>query len=350
MELKKERNFINAYEGTTKLGSWNISTGQFIGKSGKPVKTVPSCFTYDKLQWFGMSLLGGAIRMYREYWSNPYRTWCGSYTTDRANRMEQLLSLGLYPNRHTDLDSTVPLTKDLVEWLKNSFDGEYTDARATQFVITKKYRSQLPENYPSWVNTVMVSLEQNSIPTSFSIPALRRAINEHWEYMVSDFRVESYIGELISDYYKYSMTMWGKVNVEPNMPTKICTIRFLYKEYSDKHYNEVLKAFNDKPWLYFENDTLIARPLVSKTEFHEEAQSQHNCVERIYMERVHSGLTHIVTIRYKHLPEQTYITCEVDNNGHIIQYLTACNNIVTDRGGIQFREQYSDHLLSSLNE
>ena len=350
MEFKKERNFINAYDGTTKLGGWNITTGEFVGKSGKVVKSTPSCFTYNNLQYFRTDVLSGAVRMFREYWGNNDHRWYGDYTPARANRFEQMISVGIYPARHDDLDTTITLTKDLVAWIKENYNGQYMNHHVLRFVTVNQYYAQLPDNPPEWIQDVIPDLVENEIPSTFFIPAIRRAINEHWEYLLGNdlYRRNSTLSNIFKDYYKCSMAMYGKVNVEPNMLTAVCKIRKLYKDYEDAHYDEILKANNDKPWLYFENNLLTAKPLLTKAEFHDEASRQHNCVESMYMERVRDGITHVVSIRYKNLPEQSYITCEVNNRGQIVQYLTACNNRVTDRGGIEFQRLYAEHLLSSL--
>lgn len=352
MEFKKERNFINAYEGTIKLGGWNISTGEFIGKSGKPVKSTPACFTYNNLQYFRTDILTGAIRMFREHWGANDHRWYGDYTPARANRLEQMISVGIYPARTDDLDTKITLSKDLVAWIKENCDGVYMNNRVLRYVTVQQYYSQLPDNPPEWVQDVIPSLVENEIPSTFFIPAIRRAINENIGFVLGNdnYRRNNVITSILTDYYRYSMAMWGKVELKPNILTDVCKIRKLYKDYENAHYDELLKANNDKPWLYFENHLLVARPLLTKAEFHAEASAQHNCVESMYMERVRDGITHVVTIRYKNLPNQCYITCEVNNQGHIVQYLTACNNYVTDRGGKEFRDQYQAHLHSSLKK
>lgn len=349
MEFKKERNFINAYEGDQKLGGWNITTGQFIGKSGKPVKSVPNCFTYDHLYNFRHNLLTGAVKMYREYWMSMNHFY-GDYTPARANRLEQMISVGIYPNTPSDLDSTVTLNKDLVKWIINNHRGMYHTGAVNRYIALMQYCPQLPENLPDWVSNTLTELIDENIPSSFFIPALRRAINEHWDILFKDYlyNVSGTIAKIISDYYNYSMTMWGQVNSEPNMLTHICKIRTLYKEYLDIHYNEVLAKNNDKPWLYLENELFKAYPLLTRDQFHAEAEAQHNCVESMYMERVKDGSTHVVVIRKKTDPNTSYITCEVNNQGEIIQYLFAFNRRVYDKDAQNFKELYQSFLYSSL--
>lgn len=348
MDFKKERNIIFAYEGNTRLGGWNISTGEFIGKSGKVIKGTPTCFTYENLGFMHDNLLSGAIRMYRENWQDKSNYFRGAYTPNRANRLEQMISVGIYPSHYNDLDSTIALTKDVVNWVKETYSGRYIDGRVNEYVIIHKFSIQIP-NMPKWVQRVIPRLINEQIPESFFVPCLKRAINEAWDFITDNIYndVEFFTG-IITDYYRMSMQMWGKVNIEPNILSNICKIRKLHKAYVKEHYDEMLTANNDKPWLYFENELLTAKPLLTKQDFHDEAEAQHNCVERMYMEKVKDGETHVVRIRYKSDLDHAYITCEVNNRGRIIQYLTACNNHVTDRGGITFFKQYQDHLFSHV--
>ena len=54
--------------------------------------------------------------------------------------------------------------------------------------------------------------------------------------------------------------------------------------------------------------------------YDDEASHQSNCVERMYMDAVAEGKTHVVVVRYKNNPTDSFITCEVDNRGIILQY------------------------------
>lgn len=62
-----------------------------------------------------------------------------------------------------------------------------------------------------------------------------------------------------------------------------------YKMKKDELNNLHIKKNNDNEKLYYENDKVIIRPLLSIDAFHDEAQKQNNCIERIYMERVIRG-------------------------------------------------------------
>ena len=67
----------------------------------------------------------------------------------------------------------------------------------------------------------------------------------------------------------------------------------------------------------------------------------------MYMEKVYDGETHVVVVCRKSDPDKNYITCEVNNNGRIIQYLKKNNrwtNIEDDAK--DFKALYAHHLAT----
>ena len=116
--------------------------------------------------------------------------------------------------------------------------------------------------------------------------------------------------------------------------------------YKNTHITDSLRAHNDLPYLYFEDDTYICRPLITAEDFYDEAKQQSNCVARQYLDPTARGETHIVSIRYKRDPEHSLITCEIDNNGNIRQYLHAYN-----RGDItQAEKNFGIKLIEHIQE
>lgn len=73
--------------------------------------------------------------------------------------------------------------------------------------------------------------------------------------------------------------------------------------------------------LFFEDENFTV--LIPTTA--NEADYQDNCVFRLYYPRVKDCSTHVVFIRKKSDIDTPYITCEVNNCGNIIQYLTRFN-------------------------
>lgn len=105
-----------------------------------------------------------------------------------------------------------------------------------------------------------------------------------------------------------------------------------------------LRAHNDLPYLYFEDDTYICRPLITVEDFYDEAEQQSNCVARQYLDPTMRGETHIVSIRYKRDPKHSLITCEIDNNDNIRQYLHAYNKGDITQAEKNFGIKLKEHI------
>ena len=121
----------------------------------------------------------------------------------------------------------------------------------------------------------------------------------------------------------------------------------LYKNYmvnKEAIDNKALAEWNDLSSLAFETDELCV--VIPKTveEFKQEGDSQSNCVYTMYLQKVVENKTRVVFIRQKSNPTESYITCEVDNNGNIRQYLTKYNYQPQDESAIQFKTLYQNYL------
>ena len=110
--------------------------------------------------------------------------------------------------------------------------------------------------------------------------------------------------------------------------------------------NEKLQHNNNLPYLYFEDETFICKPLLTCEAFHDEATKQDNCVERIYLDIAAKGKTHIVSIRRKADPTSSCITCEIKNY-EIIQYLQAHNKKDYKEDESAFKEKLAAHLRAA---
>lgn len=343
MNFVKERNLIVVYDGVLKQGSWNITDGTFFGKSGKPVKTVPACFTYKNLpdrydrRYSEETMLGYAVRCYREWLGGYYF----NYTAARGQRMEQLISVGLLPNNEGDLDSTDKLTKDLVTYLKENNRGYFDRATVNNYLAEKKYQDFLngKPDYIKWIFKCLI----NELPYDYLKTMLNRMEHEHVNNFYGNYNNGSLV-TLVRRYYEICMQLYGSVEIKPNILSNYAHLLYFEKEYKDAHYNEALNQHNNKEWLYYQNETFIVRPLLTKDAFHEEGERQNNCVERMYMEYVHDGKTHVVTVRRVNDPTKNYITCEVSNNGRIIQYLTKNNRHPSELDAIEFKRIYQEYL------
>ncbi len=109
-------------------------------------------------------------------------------------------------------------------------------------------------------------------------------------------------------------------------------------------FDKLLNENNNKNWLYFEDETFMCRPLLTCAQFHDEATQQNNCVERLYLKKVVKGHTHIVSVRRKSSPDISCITCEINNDYEIVQYLHANNSQELKKDEEVFYKKLKAHL------
>lgn len=346
MEYRKEQTFIVAYDNDNNMrGKWNIITNQYIGVRGNPIKSTPVAFKLGNE--IMPEYLENALRLMSNYNNRYYR-----YTEKKGQRLEQLISLqlivgegyGVWQFLETD---TTKLTKDLVQFLMDNCEGIYNEQNIKNYKFYKNHLAFINKcgEKKDWAISVYQNIE-NKIPNEFIEGMIIRGIHEkvftaHTPYSYAD---------IITSWHRMIVTLGDTLEVKHNVLTNYTILKYLYDEYRNAHYDEGLKRNNDLAWLYYENEDYIVRPLTTRKEFHLEAEAQHNCVERMYMERVYNGYTHVVVVRKKDNPDKSYITCEVNNERQIWQYLYRNNNWVDRQADIEFKNEYLAHLQSSLTE
>lgn len=343
MEYRKERNFIVAYEGEKMCGKWNILTNQYIGIKGGVLKGFSPAFSMSHIYTMSNRVFQYALEAVRA--NAPRR----NFTPEHGKRLEEIISLNLFvsgDNRTWDMlaHDTVKLDKDFIKFMEDHNTKIYGEHIVSQYRTYKAYASLLDaitnEDDKTWALDVADSVRKD-IPFDFVKTMVARAIHEkvpnyHTAYQMK-FRIE--------EWYDMQIKMNEKPTPLHNFLTQFNLLQWRYKEYMKENYDTVLQLVNDKPWLHFETDEFIIRPLISKADFHNEALYQHNCVEYMYMEQVCNGYTHVVCVRKKSEPDKPFITCEVGNDGLIRQYLYAYNRHVSrdsDEGRLKI--QYQLHI------
>jgi len=347
MDYRKERTLIVAYDDEGKMkGKWDILNNAYIGIKGNPVKTVPEAFKLGN-GWLPVYLYR-ALELIKEF----HRC---AYTPNKLNRLEQLISLQInveisYETWMFMESDTTNLTKEVVDYIRTSCNNCYSQSYITQYHIYKQYKSFLDKcgEQKQWAKDVIsyVRNDNREVPQEFIEKMILRAISERIYCRINYYN----FSDIILKFYKMCTTMGFELKVEHNIMTNYYILCYLYDEYKNVHFDDGLKRHNDMAWLYYENDTFIAKPLLTKEDFHAETEAQHNCVERLYMERVFNRFTHIVSVRRKDQPDISFITCEVSNDRNIIQYLKAWNNRCHEQDENNFREEYAAHLKATLTE
>lgn len=349
MEYRKERNFIVAYDGEKVCGKWNILTNQFIGVKGGVLKGVSPAFTLRKIEYIPNRVFRDALLL------THYNANNGNFTTAQGRRLEEVISVGLrmhidYPTWEFMATDTTKLTKEVVSFVMEENSGWYSRQVIQRYNTIKKYNDFLAnftdEREKNWATEVVNSVRQE-VPTDFVKTMVVRAIHEKIQHGYSTYSMTS----IINEWYTMQTNMGETPTPAHNILTQFQILKWRYYEYQEAHYDDVLRANNDKPWLYFENEQFIVRPLLNKAEFHAEGENQNNCVERLYMSSVKEGRTHIVVVRKKSAPNDSFITCEVNNEGRINQYLYGCNRrVLPNTDEYHFQILYAEHLRTTPRE
>lgn len=346
MEYRKENHYIVAYQGGIFKGKWDILTNQYVGIRGGVLKGKSPAFRWDCLGSMS-DVFRTAYTVVEEYYDKRE-----PHNLERGQRLEEIISVGLCVNidwrtwKDLDKDKT-KLTKECVQFIKDNYRGFYSCVAIRAYDVEIKYKDFFAKcgGQDKWAKEVLTTVKSD-IPHDFVTGMILRGIHEKVYTMHTGIS----FGHLVNTWNEMIALLGDKLEVKHNILTNYAILKWIYEEYQETHYDDILRAKNDKPWLYFEDDKYIVRPLLSRDDFHKEAESQHNCVERMYMERVFAGITHVVAVRKKKSPNKSFITCEVENNGRISQYYYRQNRIVDNADDLQFKQLYQEHLYSSIEE
>lgn len=348
MDYRKEQNFMVAYDEAGNMrGKWNITANEYIGVRGAKIKSKPVAFKLDN---FGMpTYLYSALRIIAD---------CNSYhpfTEAIGQRLEQVISLNLIVDygwntlNFLERDKT-PLTKEVVQYLRDKCESVYSENNITNYRYYSAHKAFLHKcgEQENWAIEVIQNINRNDkniyhLNDDFIEGMIIRGVHEK---VFHTYRPYDY-ANLIKRWAKLIYSLNDTLEVKHNILTNFCILQYLEKQYRESHYDENLNRHNNLNWLYYENDSYIVRPLTNRAEFHAEAESQRNCVERMYMEYVANGETHVVVVRKKDNPNRSYITCEVSNDGKIQQYLYRCNERVNNEADCNFKREYQNHLYEA---
>lgn len=360
MEYKKERNFIVAYDDDGKVkGKFDILHGLFYGVKGTVIHNVSSLIwgtMHDYIR--SDDVIKRFIYWFRSNYSyDGYET---KYYTRFANIIECCLSVGLYIGEDNlryflgHPEEKPILNKNTIKYCQENLHFCYVHDEIKRYVALSPYKNKI-KDWPKWAKDVFENLMTSSINYNFNYcySLVSRYILEHCDCIgeIMTLRKDITLDRLLNmgiDYYNKCMAMYEKVEVPRNIINAMINTTVIYKAHEDEFYNKELCKNNDKDFLYYKNDVLEAKPILTKDGFHDEAEQQHNCVERLYMDMVKKGNTYIVQIRRIDSPNQAYITCEVTHDGQIEQYLGFGNSRNLDETAMNFRNEYQNHLTQAL--
>lgn len=359
MLSRKIKNRLYLIEEKEKLSYWlDLNTGKFYNHNDLPIDCVPSLFqkltpTFAKTSFDNNELLYNVWEYSGLLWqlNEKQRAIFCSY-------MERFASLHITFkfDERIDTDEEGKEFPDLPNFCALFYILQHTPV--TYFA--GKDTISMREIETAYVMDVLVPDLQKSFPKNYY--TLIRKIAGQWSLIgqsrstyVSIIRCLGHekLYLLEKDFMDALINEWMKVKRMAGEPYDKCPSHgFLIElEQTKKRAKAIETRAMDKelqrnnlPYLYFEDETFMCRPLLTCAQFHDEATQQNNCVERLYLKRVAKGYTHIVSIRHKASPDTSCITCEINNDYEIVQYLRANNNTELEKDEEDFYKKLKAHL------
>lgn len=185
------------------------------------------------------------------------------------------------------------------------------------------------------VNGVIENLYQ-------SFTMLRDSTNLYNTGQYNDINANSLTLTFLLDYLQMSNDLGEIPNFNGNVLNKYVNLKRELEAKKDSIFANKQLEKN----LTFEDDSFIVVVPTTIAELVKEGEEQHNCVGNYgYDKKVLEGKCNIVFIRKKTNPNKSYITCEINPNGHIIQYYLAHNySVYDDNPAHDFKLKYMEYL------
>ena len=358
MVFIKEKSLVKGYLDGKYTGCFDFATGKYYGIRGSEVKHNPkgfnsSAIVYDyKDENSEVDLLLKAMNTLFGYERKH-----SSCREEARAFIEQMLSLGLYAESYTDIQLLIEskkklkINKDFVNRYTNKYGRKFTYYNYLEYLADRESEEIFGQDRDKFFSTFICEkcgfLDNKDKKKLYNLMVKER---------ISDFKQTYEINRNINNkslllVIKDAILLRQETKTHPVIPDRNllleCSLTmYNYKMNKDETNNILIKKNNDNEKLYYENDEVIIRPLLSVNAFHDEAEKQCNCVERIYMEKIIHGETYIVNVRMKNEPNKSYITCEVSKYGAIRQFLYSYNRMVKDDYGSKLYDEYQKHLLN----
>lgn len=330
------------------VARFNFATLSFYDDKGQPTSIIPDCFRKTTVE--------GGIWCYAVKW------WCQNRNIRTSSRLALEMSsiekagavgIKLFPESFSTRElELLHFDKDFVTLVKevNLKDADdFLLLTHTIFIaIAEKTRRKNYEKRGYSATFIDILFEVSNMfdeAPNEEIHELWHLYQHHSLYLLGEYQRANFI------------VYWWNLAHTLNEPlfirsSPIIALQERRERAALKRYDMLspaIKKYNDLPSLYYENDEYFVRPLISAQEFHDEATQQNNCVERLYMEETAKNKTHIVVLRRKSNPSQSFITVEVDGRDQkVVQYL-AKNNANPPAEVEPFMRAYKEHLAPSTD-
>lgn len=344
----KEKNIIKFYLDDNKPENFyalDINTGFLYGIKGSRIMRTPKGMN-DFVLYNATSCVLRFMRRTHNWESVAYSNF-SSYAK-YLQICDKLDSIG-YDYSNDDLASRSLLDfvnehfKEFVQYLATELNEDERHTlgnfkyRCEETFFIKEHKIEVSEYFPlEWVRYLIGCRFATAKQVACAIYYFKRGM-----YVALDSRCES----LLKNFFYYCDKL-GKEYPRGDFIREFATIKKEYEFRKQELDNKALyeNQMKKAKALTFTDGNLIAIIPTTTEEFLAEANSQNNCVARMYMPRVIDDRTNIVFIRRVADPNKSYITCEV-RNGEIEQYLGKNNSwLYNNEEAMAFKKLFAEHL------
>lgn len=349
LEEKKIQSKVFFFLEGKVVARFDFDTLTFYDDKCRPTATIPSYF-YDK------NTRGGV-------WFCAVKHWCKTHLFTSTVRLilemtaiEKAAALGviLLPMGFTDEElANLRFDKNFVALVKecgtknNQGDWLLTETIYHAIQEEESRRQFEKRGYSKSFNRCFFT-HQDSYEgiTDEEVQELWHLYQYHCLYLMSEL---SYRAEFLLNWWVLARELNEPIFIHSSPLVELQTRKMRSTLKKNDTLTSAIKKNNDLNWLYYEDDTYLVRPLISAQDFHDEATQQNNCVERMYLEEVANGKTHIAVLRRKSAPSKSFITIEINNHKCVNQYLAKNNAYPPDEIHAVIRA-YQRHLNSTSSE
>lgn len=348
LEEKKVQSKVFFFLNGVVVARFDFTTLSFYDDKGQPTPIIPDCFRKTTTK--------GGI------WFSAVKWWCQNRIIRTSSRLA--LEMSSIEKAGAVGIKLVPARFSTLELQSLHFDKDFV-------ALVKEVNLKDTNGLPLLTHTVFTAIAEKTRRKNYEKRGYSATfIDILFEFSnLFDEALDEEIHELWHLYQHHSLYLLGKCQRTDfiicwwnlahtlNEPlfirsSPIIALQERKERAALKRYDMLspaIKKYNDLPQLYYEDDEYFVRPLISAQDFHDEATQQNNCVERLYMEGVAKNDTHIVVLRRKSNPSQSFITVEVDGCGkRVVQYL-AKNNANPPAEVEPFMRAYKEHLAPSTD-
>ena len=365
----KDRNMIYFTNEDGKAWSFDVNTGIFLSPKGNAVKSFPTGLGsfidgHDTRNDIPAVRLMAFVRNDPHDYGvrdekNYYMLRNPSYYAKLAvlfQAIDKMASLGCSPDRWNATASNLTFINDhfkaFAKWYKDNQSNEIEEfvRRYGVEVYCREHNIDTEHLSADTISFIQFYLVKNKgiYGTKWSSPEYLPYVMYYLSRGLVDVVGVNVASNLLTTFFDWCET----TDIKPQKSD-------FYRQYLDvkhtyiankKQYDMIALANNyaeKKKALLFEDDTFKVIIPTTVEEFKAEGDAQHNCVYSMYLEKCIKNTTHVVFVRRKDALNESYITCEVDKRGNIVQYLGQYNNWVSDPDAITFKKRYMEWLANN---